>query len=243
MQSVSYGSTNTAIDSLFSSGTYTFNIQGPSSNQTVMVVLSNTTAMPMPNAPHVSNYAAAQAIHTTNAFTLVWDAMAGGTPADYISVDVQPLNQDTDLLENSIFGTVGALDGTATSAVIPANTLQTGSNYNVNVQFTRIAVSSNSTYATSIDRTALTILNLATLGNSTRVLAFTNLVAKPSSFAFDVLCTAGQTFTVLTATNLYSPSNTWQALLTTNPTGSQVHVIDSRASTNKMRFYRAKNGS
>lgn len=242
--SLVYGTTNLAtITNLFPSGNYVFNVTGPASNTTVTVVMSNTTIMPMPNSPHVNNYTAAQAVNATNNFTLSWDALSGGTSADYISVDIQPLNLDTDLWRTPVYGVAGALNGTATSAVIPANTLLPGSNYTVNLQFTRINVSSNSAYGTSIDRTALTVFNLATIGGSAGSLMLTNATYASGSFSFDVSCTAGQTFTLLSATNPAAASNAWQSLLTTNPAGSKVHYTDSRAATNKMLFYRGRNGS
>ncbi len=60
-------------------------------------------------------------------------------------------------------------------------------------------------------------------------------------FNFDVRSAAGQTFTILYSSNLLSSQ--WYPLVTTNsPTGT-LRVGDPRSTTNRVLFYRARNGS
>ena len=78
--------------------------------------------------------AVAQTINPTQPFTLTWDAFSGGTSADYISVGVDDQDSDT-IFKTADLGSPNALKGTATSVVIPAGTLQAGSNYNATIGF------------------------------------------------------------------------------------------------------------
>jgi len=104
----------TNFDTAFPSGIYQFMVFASASNQQVSVNLSSS--LTQPNAPHISNYAAAQSVNATQAFTLTWDAFSGGTVSDFISVAI-----GSDFITPS-FGTAGVLNGTATSLLIPANT-------------------------------------------------------------------------------------------------------------------------
>jgi len=91
-----------------------------------------------PNIPRVSNFAAAQAINSAAGFTLTWDAFAGGTIDDVIEVRIVRISDSTD---NEIFssGPVGSgLDGTATSFLVPAATLDPGSRYQCELSFIKV---------------------------------------------------------------------------------------------------------
>jgi hypothetical protein len=79
--------TNTArFESTFPEGNYLFKVTSALSNQQVTVTLP--ASMPQPNAPHISNYAAAQSLNVNQAFTLTWDPFQGGTTADYVLLTV-----------------------------------------------------------------------------------------------------------------------------------------------------------
>ncbi len=237
-----YGTNNlTSIEGTFPAGDYTFFVQGTASNQTVTVNFPNNSTMPQPNAPHISNYGAAQAVNPAQDFTLAWDVFQGGTASDYTYVEIYPETGGT-VFKTPDYLAPGALTGTSTSVLIPAGTLQANSVYSARVAFYRFASNTNASYATWAGRASATTLKLATTsGASGGTLLLTNIVAGPSAFSFDVRCSASQTFTIFSTTDL--SSGVWQSRLTTNPVGTTVHFSDLGASTNAVLFYRAKNGT
>ncbi len=113
----------TTFNATYPSGSYSFNITGSPSQQK-SVNLPNTA---LPNAPQVSNYAAAQAINPAQPFTLTWNTFTGGGSGDWIELLI--IGENGIIFQSPIFGQSGALTGTATSITIPAGTLQVGSNY------------------------------------------------------------------------------------------------------------------
>jgi hypothetical protein len=228
------GTTNLAtFQATYPSGNYGFNVQAATSNQQVTVNLPSSLAQPA--APHVNNFAAAQAVDATQAFTLSWDAFSGGTTADYIAVTV-----------GDVFTTVNppatnALNGTATSVVIPAGTLQTANNYDATVTFYRFIANTNATYATEAFRATATQFPLGTTSGATVPLVLTNATWTSGVFSFDVTSAAGQTLTVEYSTSLQPGS--WNTLLTTNSAAGDVKITDPAPVTNPRRFYRARTGS
>ena len=80
------------------------------------------------NAPQIINFSDAQGISSATNFVLQWTAFADGTTNDFITLSIQ------DTLGNDAFDTPGAgvtnaLDGTATSVLIPGGTLVPSTTY------------------------------------------------------------------------------------------------------------------
>ncbi len=229
------GDTNlSTFNATFPSGDYGFTVSNASSNQQVTV---NLPAFAQPNAPHVTNYTAAQAINPALPFTLGWDAFTGGGTTDYVEVVIG------NVFETAGVGLSNALRGTATSVTIPANTLQANSNYDCYIGFYHAAITTNSGYVTVAYVASVSALSITTTTtNAAPRPVLTNAVWSAGSFAFDVLTTTGQTVTVVSGTNVTVAASGWPVLLTTNSPGSRFRVIDSRAATNKAMFDRARNG-
>ena len=225
--------TNSAsLDATFPTGSYLFTVNSSQSNQQVTV--NFPASLTQPPAPHISNYSAAQSVNPSNAFTLSWDAFSGGTTADFISVDI------TGVFSSPQFYASNALNGTATSILIPANTLQASSNYDATVGFYHATVVSNANYLTIAFVATVTEFNITTTsGSSVTPPTITNLVKTATNFTFDVKCSPGQLILVDSTTNLQNIS-TWTNFFSSNSTANIVHVDDRRASTNKMLFYRAR---
>lgn len=112
-------------------GTYSFN--GQNGNVTIPEGYKPTLNLPAdayPNAPHITNFTAAQAVNPAGDFTLTWDAFAGGTADDLITLFIFDGN-------NQVFHTDAIplpsdsahLDGTATSFKLPKNTLLANKTY------------------------------------------------------------------------------------------------------------------
>jgi hypothetical protein len=192
--------------------------------------------MTQPNPPHINNFAAAQSVNATQAFTLGWDAFVGGTGTDYVNVAI-----GGNVWKSPDPGTAGALNGTATSVTIPANSLQPNSNYTATVAFYHVAGVSNATYTTLGYRATATQFSLNTIGGARPVL--TNAVWSGGSFSFDILTTTGQALTVVSSTNCALPLAQWPILLFTNSPGARVHVTDTRPATGRGMVYRVRNGT
>jgi hypothetical protein len=120
--------TKAELDAAFFTGAYTF---------TINTVHDGTRTLPLtmpgdayPNAPRISNYAAAQAINSAGSFTVNWDAFSGGTTNDFVRIYLEQLMPNggwfQEVYGTPDYGEPGALTGANTSCVIPANTLPPG---------------------------------------------------------------------------------------------------------------------
>jgi hypothetical protein len=218
-------------DTKYPAGNYTFQLQAVASNQTAVVTLPTTNSLPQPAAPHVSNFAAAQAVDPSQPFVLSWDAFPGGTSADYIDVDIGPNFGSPDP------GKPGALTGTAVSFTIPAGKLQTNATYSAQIGFFHHAGTTNGTTARDAYRATYTEFTLITTGGG--LLILTNAAISPTNFTFNVRCAPGQLVIVEYKTNLTTA--TWQTLLTTNSPGNLFHVIAPQP-IHASRFFRARSG-
>jgi hypothetical protein len=225
------------FESAFPQGNYVFNVQAVASNQSVSVALP--VSMQQPNAPHLTNYAAAQAVNPAQPFTLGWDAFTGGTSTDFVYLAVSLDGTNVYETPSYLLGT-NALPGTALWTNIPAGTLRSNTTYDASIMFVRAAyVTNNAGYSTSAIRATVTQFPIITLGTP---LVLTNAVRSGGVFSLDVLCAIGQTFTLLSSTNPALPAAQWSALLTTNSTVTRVHYSDPQSATNRALFYRARNG-
>ena len=226
------------FESAFPQGNYVFNVQAVASNQSVTVALP--VSMQQPNAPHLTNYAAAQAVNPAQPFTLGWDAFTGGTSTDFVYFAVSLKGTNIYETPSYLLGT-NALPGTALWTNIPGGTLRSNTTYDASIMFVRAAyVTNNAGYSSSAIRATVTQFPIVTLGTP---LVLTNAVRSGGVFSFDVLCAIGQTFTLLSSTNPALPAAQWSALLTTNSTVTRVHYSDPQSTTNRALFYRARNGT
>jgi hypothetical protein len=90
----------------------------------------------LPNAPRLTNHAAAQAVDSGAEFTLAWGAFQGGTTNDLIHVEIRTA---FGLVYSSGFaGEPGALHGKTTSLILPAQTFEAGRHHDVAIRFIRI---------------------------------------------------------------------------------------------------------
>jgi hypothetical protein len=98
-----------------------------------------------PNTPTFLNFAALEAVDPLPAFTLSWSAFTGGTANDFIQVSV--VNSDgVEVFSTPAFGAIGALTGTAASAVIPAGTLSPESSFTISLTFLKIVTRNTTSY-------------------------------------------------------------------------------------------------
>lgn len=221
------------VEFRFPNGDYVFNIQAATSNQQVTV--NFPSSLTAPPSPRLSNYAAAQAIDPAQPFTLAWDLFAGGTAGDCIHVEIYG-----NVFKTPALGEAGALNGTATSIVIPANTLQPNHTYSGCVTFYDYTLLTNGTSHISLAyRSATTEFTLATTGGASYCPAITKVGwAGAGSFAFEVACPIGQALVAECRTNL--ASGQWDTLCATNSTTARVRFTDPAAGTRPSAFYRVR---
>jgi hypothetical protein len=120
----------------FPDGQYVFSVQAVHDGTRIVPATVSGT---YPNIPQVVNFSAAQAVDASAPFTLTWNAFTGGTAADYVRLEVDD-NSGNPVFQTPSPGEPGALNGTsASSLVIPANTLAPGITYSAVLIFARIS--------------------------------------------------------------------------------------------------------
>ena len=153
----------------------------------------NLPTTQFPNAPHVSNFSAAQSISSAADFTLIWDPFVGGTTNDFIQVSVAGLD-GTERFRTPDIGFSGAPNGTATSIIIPANTTAPGQTYHVELSFYKITTRDPTNYPGA--------LGVVGFGSRTKLSVSTTAISRPN----------------LTAPSRFSPSQ-FQFRLRATPSG------------------------
>ncbi|MCX6903261.1 MAG: putative Ig domain-containing protein, partial [Verrucomicrobia bacterium] len=230
-----------ALDAAYTNGNYTFAMATVHNGFQFPVLTLPPAAYPA--APSVNNFAAAQAINPLSPFTLQWSNPADASTSDTIWVSI------TDGSGMTVFSTPSpathsstCLRGNATSVVVPPNTFQSGAAYTGAITFYR---------ATSVNTTAYPgALGVTLIGTRTRFSlaapAGAPVLSQPvkisaTQFGFLLSGLPGQTYTILTSTNLASPLSEWSPVLTTNLSDSPAFIQDNQAA-GPWRFYRAKVG-
>jgi hypothetical protein len=184
------------------------------------------------------DYTAAQSVNPAQSFKLSWQSFSGGTATDCVYVTIgKAFASPQPTVPN-------ALPGTATSLVIPANTLAPNNNYDSYVSFYHLLLSSNldESYLGLAYRYSVTEFNLSTAAASTTPLLLTKLSWSGHTLSFDVTSAIGQSLIVQYNTGNISSAGQWKTLLTTTNTTGVVQVSDSANTTNHYVFYRAMSG-
>lgn len=128
-----------ALDQLWPDGDYTFAFTGAVDGTLAPVSLS-LTGSTYPPVPQVTNFVALQSVDATADTTVEWTPM-GGSVEDFILIRIVSRadgNEGETIYQSGLPGTPEALDGTATEAVIPANTLEPGQDYQGEVLFFQV---------------------------------------------------------------------------------------------------------
>ena len=224
----SFKTTLTNLTSNYPAGTYTFDINPASLNQQVAVTLPAYT---FPNAPQVSNYVAAQSVNPAQPFTVTWNTFSNSTSADLIGFIVVDTNANQ-VFASGLPGQPGALANTAASETIPAGTLLTNANYNCQILFTHIALTTNGNLTSSAVVGTVTEFNLSTTTNT-----FGPTLAIRHTGTNVVLSwpTNASGFTLEATTSLTSPS--WSTGLPSPVTVGTNYVVTNGISTTR-QFYR-----
>jgi hypothetical protein len=226
-------SNQAALDGVYTNGNYTFALATLHDGFKFPVL-----AMPVvvyPAAPCVSNFAAAQAINPLNPFTLQWSNPSDATTNDTLWVYIADTNGTT------VFSTPrpatnlsSCLRGTATSVVIPTNTIPLGKTYTGVITFYRLVGSNSTDYPGA---NGLVLVSARTRFSLVAPSA-APVLSQPAKlsgtqFGFQLSGIAGQNYTVQYSTTLTN----WNTLYVTNAPANSFLLIDFTA-TNAQRFYR-----
>ncbi len=122
------------LDGDYPAGSYTMTFH--TSNQGTHAVTLPLPASTFPAAPQVLNFAALQSVDPNAAYTVHWNAFPGGTANDFVQFSVQTADGNS-VYQTSGPGNTDALNGTATTATIPAQALAAGTTYQVQLTFAR----------------------------------------------------------------------------------------------------------
>jgi hypothetical protein len=236
------------LDAAYPAGSYSITLAKPDpnvrTNPPVVVAKGslNVAAGAYPPTPHFANYAAAQTLNPSNAFTVTWDAYAGADPqASFVRFQI--LSQETNVVFSAPDSCAGLPMGpTSTSVTIPENTLTNGATYTFELTFAK-----RSDLAESIP--GILAPGYAALESVTRMtLAAGGKAIVPSPATLTVLsatlagallqvdCTAGAPIE-LQASPL--PGGPFTTLFSTNPASARFQW--SGAGFGGATFYRALN--
>lgn len=131
------------LDRAFPPGQYRWTIRGVSDG--AVGAQWNLPDDSYPNPPQVLNYDEAQDVNTGGDFRLTWLPFPGGTAADFVQVRVED-SGGKKIWESGNFGAGSALNGTATSVLIPANLLATSAAYTAFLSFAKVVALDTTTY-------------------------------------------------------------------------------------------------
>ncbi len=231
-----FSSNLTSFNATYPAGDYAFQITATPQNQQTTATLPATTDQP--NAPHVTNWSALQAVNPSQPFVLTWDPFVGATGNDFISVDVS--GDAGQVFFTGGLGSTNGLKGTATSVTIPAGKFQTNSSYDVVVTFYRWTAHTNATIAAFGFRATATDLGLDTSNGGTAVQpVISEPVFAGNALSFNVTASAGQTLILESSPDLTPGS--WTTAFTTNSPGTEVHITAPVSAAPK-EFYRLRLG-
>lgn len=229
------------LDALFPAGSYTFAVTG-TPNQTVT---ANLPANTLPNAPHLSNYTAAQTINAGANFTLTWDPFIGGPPEEAISVEILDSLQRVVFELTNAAGCPRLLLGTDTSVIVPGGTLSSNQTYTLRLMFVKNATFDTNSHPGSVvvvggsSTTDITI-STSSGGVVPPSMVLTNVAMLPGGqFQFLFGTAPGTAYTVEYTSDLSDPLG-WTSFPVTNAVGATILFTDTPPSGTPQRFYRTK---
>jgi hypothetical protein len=229
-----------ALNAAAPNGNYRLVIDAVHDGTHTITLPLNGDAYPGTN-PHISNFTAAQAVNPAAAFTLTWDAFSGGTTTDFIQAIIADVS-GTALFQTPDPGQSGALNGTATSVVIPANTLPAATTLGGQLLIARPVATDSTAYpgvtgfASYYKFTQFGLTTTAVTSAPSRLVAVT--AGNPGQFQLQLIGQAGR-YVVEASTNLQA----WGPLITNTAVGGQFNFTDSQSTNFRVRFYRGRSAN
>jgi hypothetical protein len=131
------------LENKFPNGTYFLGID--TANDGSRSITLNVAGDAYPAAPVVTSLAGAQQLPFNAYNKISWGAFAGATAADFVQFQIEDLDEKN-VWETPDFGETGALNGLATSVVIPAGTLHEGKSYVGMIRFVKVQHTASASY-------------------------------------------------------------------------------------------------
>lgn len=127
----------TALDTAFPDGNYLVSVNSLNDGQRQLSIPLSGNGYP--TIPVLLDFPSLESIQPDQPYTLAWQPFEGGSAMDFIQLDIQTDDDG----ENFVFSTgepgdPSALNGLATSIMLPANTLHPGRTYVGSLLFARI---------------------------------------------------------------------------------------------------------
>lgn len=232
-------STQANMDAMFPPGTYTFTMQ--TVHDGLRQASLNLPATSLPNAPRLVNFNAAQAIDPQAPFTLQWEPFAGATTNDRIQIQIELATQWAwrSVYESPYPLSPDAINGLATSILIPAGTLPAGRQLTAFIIFIKVASLNTNSYPGAMGVVAFianTSIPIATIGQPPKPV-LRNLRHFGSFVRFEIQGEQATPYTIEFSEDLrqwYPLRSDW------NQTGTLV-IEDWNANPNRS-FYRVREG-
>ncbi len=238
--------TQSALDAAYPAGSvftpanytvtmYTTNDGVKSGSLTFFLLFS---ALSYPTTPHVTNFAAAQAIDTTRDFELGWSSL-GGSALAIVHLTI------LDTASNLVYMTPapfqpGALSGASVSALIPAGTLPPGTNLIGHLSIANPGMPNTTAYSGATGIAALakdTQFSLATRPAPASPRLFV-LPPEGESFALRLEGEPDRVYGIEATPDCRS----WTNLFTTNSLNGCFNYTDTNSKACPWRMYRGKIG-
>ncbi len=137
--------TQSAMDGSYPNGTY--HMQIVTADDGTRNVSFNLSGNQYPTAPQLTSRhyrAALEFGDTTQPMTITWNPMSNGTASDLVNFSLSD-NQGDDVYDSPNTG-AGAINGTSTGITIPGGTLVPGQQYQVDLEFHKIAGTDTTDY-------------------------------------------------------------------------------------------------
>ena len=234
--------TQNSLDASYPTGVYVLRINtAHDGNKVLSLNLTNVSATAFPtNAPRVANFNQAQTIDTFTNFVMTWDAFAGGTTNDFISISIADTNGVV-VFRSATFGTEAGLtllNGTNTSILIASNKLAWGQAYSGYIYFEKDPVIQTTDYPGA--RGLIGFAKATSFPLQTRpvvVPTLTTLSATNNRFVLRLSGDPGKSYIIQASTNLSSGS--WTPVVTNVANGGSFDYTNVNMGNFNSRFFRA----
>jgi hypothetical protein len=225
----------TRLNQHYANGAYAFHIT--TKNDGTRQVSSQLLGDAYPNAPHLHNFAALQAVNANGYLAALWDVFVGGDTNDFIQFRIEDQSGNK-LFETPDLNKSGALDGTATQVLVPPGTLAPGTTYRLTLAFHKaVAIDRTSYpgaagYAAYYSRTALSLATSTAAAPDVKTFELykarkwvqsgtnTTIPEPGHEFAFDASIQTSIASAVASATVLPPPPNSTSRNLVLQPGGT-----------------------
>jgi len=196
------------------------------------------TPLSYPAAPRLTDLAAAQAVDTTADFTLDWNGL-GGSSLTIVQLTVMDASSNVLFMTPAPLQT-GALNGSATSARIPAYTLPPGGELIGHLTVANPGLPNTSSYpgATGVAALATDTQFPLTTRPAPAPPGLEVLPPQAGQFQLQLTGETNRIYQILASTNLLG----WTNLFTTNCPSGRFQFTDTNSPSHSARLYRAKVG-